>query len=393
VLALPPWRRAAARRAAHKAGLAVLDEVVAIPRGPSWRELLSLRSEAAAPLGHAIARPSTVGRVVGAAVATRLGRRVIALAAPGLVMLVARRAGTSRHWRGPDAGAGLHVRRGERDDAGTVVAQTLAAGQVPVVKVGLDAAGRARIAREGTLGLAVAATTPPGLATPHIVGGPAWALSLSPVSGRRASEELRHDPAPAGMLFDELAGLVTAWQRETLRAGRDASWLARVVDEPVQRLRGAEPALAGYLDEITDLARAVDEKDACRLVATHGDLTMTNVLVAPSGLGLVDWESADHAGLALTDLWYALADIAVWALRKSRVAAVRVVAQAADPWNGLSRINRAAIAVDVAPDARRLAFHLTWIMHAANEVERRSGAGPFVDVVRDLAATGFEPTA
>ena len=45
------------------------------------------------------------------------------------------------------------------------------------------------------------------------------------------------------------------------------------------------------------------------LVAAHHDLTMTNVLLTPSGgIGVVDWASARERSLPLVDLAYAMAD-------------------------------------------------------------------------------------
>jgi len=65
--------------------------------------------------------------------------------------------------------------------------------------------------------------------------------------------------------------------------------------------------MARYVEALHALAVRLEGRTVV-LSAAHNDLTMANVLVAGSGVGVVDWESASATAPPLADLWYALAD-------------------------------------------------------------------------------------
>jgi hypothetical protein len=275
----------------------------------------------------------------------------------------------------------MHVTR-ERLDAATVVVRSPDAVSAPVSKVGLDPDGRARIDREASIGLAVAATLV-DLATPRQVPGPPWALALSPVTGEPASNVLRRTPSRAAQVVRPLIDAFGAWHRRTASDGNGTDWITRLVRPPVDRLRPAVPSLARYLAHVVELAEAAGP---VRLVATHGDLTMSNVLVGTDTLGVVDWEAAESSGMPLADLWYAVADATVCARGLDRATAVSELAGGRDTWGAVSQIDAVADALGMSADARELAFQLTWVMHAANEVDRDGTGGEFLAVLHTVAA-------
>ena len=122
-------------------------------------------------------------------------------------------------------------------------------------------------------------------------------------------------------------------------------------------------------------------------VAAHRDLTMSNVLVGPDGLGVVDWEAAGAGDLPLLDLWYALADGVARAHGVPHGSAVeRLRAGAAALPAGVAGLPAAhAAALGLSPDQALLGFHACWLGHADDEL-RRGAPGQFVGVVGMIAA-------
>ena len=143
------------------------------------------------------------------------------------------------------------------------------------------------------------------------------------------------------------------------------------------------------MDWLTDICARLSGR-SFGLVATHGDLTMSNVLVDGAGpLAVVDWENARATGLPLTDLYYAAADAHAAAARYRRRADSLIATL--DSRSEYGRfVSTLAHHVDSAtlgdPLLHTFAVHALAIRHAADEhVKNRPGSQPFVSLARWLA--------
>jgi aminoglycoside phosphotransferase (APT) family kinase protein len=158
---------------------------------------------------------------------------------------------------------------------------------------------------------------------------------------------------------------------------------------PLARLPEVEED-SGYVSWLRDRCEALAGA-AIPVVATHNDLTMSNLLIRDDGsLGVLDWEAA-RVGLPLGDLFYAAVD-AVAALDHyaDRVEAFRDCFEPRGRWRAPldaceSRLrDRLAVSAEVAT----FAFHAGWIQHAANEASKRRAEErrPFLEIVRHIAS-------
>jgi hypothetical protein len=391
-LLLPPrWRLAAARGLAAL-GLSVRLRLLHLPDLGASRYLVPL---APGPLRHAAAEliPTSPARraLALALLGAPGGAAALALALPG-VGLLAQPAGAPPPLAWLRAPGGATLRRS--GDGATAAAYGFAPGAASpcaVVKVGLSAEGAARVVAEGArlrrLGPAAARA---GAAVPaaELRAGPA--LALSPLAGRPAALALAEAPGRLPACAAALAAWVTAWNLATRQ--ERALDAAAVERELRAQLAAMAPALPGWRRYAARLGARCRELDGSRTpyVATHGDLTMWNVLLDGGALGVVDWEAARPAALPLADLVYALADGAAAATGYAdRPAAVRACFAPGGAHQALVAPLLAGLrrALGVAPPLAQLCFHACWIGHGANEIAR-GAAGPFVAVVRWLSEGG-----
>lgn len=87
----------------------------------------------------------------------------------------------------------------------------------------------------------------------------------------------------------------------------------RVVERPLDLLRGALPWNEGELRMVERTQDLVAPLRTCglRAVFEHGDFSAPNVMrLADGGLGVVDWELADPAGMPAADLFFWLTYVA-----------------------------------------------------------------------------------
>ncbi|MFL5517385.1 MAG: hypothetical protein ACJ8DJ_14605, partial [Gemmatimonadales bacterium] len=209
---------------------------------------------------------------------------------------------------------------------------------------------------------------------------------LSPVPGRPAASLIGANALPSEAVIARLAEWLVRWSAATLVPGRlSAEWIERWLVAPAAVLGPDLPqAYVAWLR--TRAVAAIGEN--LPSVASHVDLTMTNVLLAGSRLAVVDWEAADATGLPLRDLLYAAADAT--AARhgyRDRLAAFEhcFPCDATGPLGaGLSQLRRLA---GLSETAAALCAHACWLGHAADERgKRESGeARPFLSIVRLLA--------
>jgi hypothetical protein len=265
---------------------------------------------------------------------------------------------------------------------------------VTVAKVALGGDGaEARVAREAGLLIRLA---PGARQAGALVPSPVLAelpdgwpvLLLSPVPGRPAANLLGAKAQPPEAVIAGLVEWLVKWSQATLRPARlDGDWTERRLVGPATALREELPE--SYLAWLRFEAGAA-LGEPMPAVATHGDLTMSNVLLAGASLGVVDWEAAEPEGVPLRDLLYAAVDAtAAREGYRDRLAAFERCypprRSAPDPLGaGLDRLRREAGLTD---RTATLCAHACWLQHAADERAKRGpeDARPFLSIVRHLA--------
>lgn len=208
--------------------------------------------------------------------------------------------------------------------------------------------------------------------------------------GRAAAALLGESPALAPSVTMRLTEWLENWNLDT-RSEQvlSAEWLESAVG-PARRLAPLLPEGDRYLEWLDGRCRSLAGATA-PLVATHNDLTMVNVFVAPTGaLGVVDWEAAREQDLPLVDFYYAAADAAAAAKRYvDRPAAFRTLFGAEAGKASLVRQleSRLVRALDLNPALAELAFHACWIRHATAEqgVGAQPEKRPFLEILRAVA--------
>jgi len=200
------------------------------------------------------------------------------------------------------------------------------------------------------------------------------------VDGAPAAWTLSHADAAFEPLIVQLGAWLARWGSATRVVRRPgADFFRRMVLDPATGLAERLPDGAGYLRWLEGRCRLVEGMEV-PLVATHGDLTMSNILLRSDGrLGIVDWEAAEPTGLPLTDFYYSVVDAAAahgnyrdwpgafercFRLEGPTMTVVRRVGQ------------RLARALEVTDEVATLAFHACWLRHAANERQKRAPGEP-----------------
>jgi glycosyltransferase involved in cell wall biosynthesis len=202
---------------------------------------------------------------------------------------------------------------------------------------------------------------------PHLLGEGTRSGRLAVVQEAVAGESLLDTLSPEN--FEQVALRVTRLLIELARSGERPpgdDWRGRLVAEPVDWFeahfgQGVDRSLLGGLGE---LPAAVE----------HRDCSPWNVLITPAGDPvLLDWESAEPAGLPGLDLVYFLANCAFVldkALESGRTR--ESYARLLDPATPNGHVAAAAIAaytdaLDIsAEDFRRLRL-LTWVTHSRSD--------------------------
>lgn len=335
-------------------------------------------------------------RLVGRAAASRLGR-VALIEALRSVALVVRRPDT------PELGGWLSLPEHEPGRQIVVHVWGPAASRTALVRL----SGRARdgfVAKVATDDRAEArfvgehAMTARLRDDAHAAGASvprAWirrlgrrhALVTDEMDGTRAWELISADRRMAPQILSRMADWLERWNARTVRPRRlTAPDLDRLIDSPASLLglpRGSRARLESLCRSSVGAALP--------LVASHGDLTVHNVLVAGDGrLAILDWECADPAGLPMADLAYAALDI-VRAARpdQDRLRAFDALRAGSDPLarQAVRLIAAHADALGLHPLARDLCWTACWLHHAANEMADGTEPGrPFGAIARLVAA-------
>ena len=257
--------------------------------------------------------------------------------------------------------------------------------RVPEAEPGLE--------REGTVLRQLQEERPGLTGVPPLVGEGSRNGRLAVVQEAVAGESLLDTLRPEN--FEEVALRVTRLLVELAKLGDPApaaGWRERLVAEPLawfERHFGAATAARGVLGGLGDLPATVE----------HRDCSPWNVLVTPAGDPvLLDWESAEPAGLPGLDLVYFLANCAFvldGALESGRTR--ETYARLLDPATPHGRVASAAISeysgalgISVA-DFRRLRL-LTWVVHSRSDyrhLQLESRGAPNAEALRGSAFLGL----
>lgn len=264
-------------------------------------------------------------------------------------------------------------------------AEAVKFARVPEAEPGLE--------REAEVLRGLAKGSPELAGVPKLLGEGSRAGRLAVVQGAVAGESLLDALRPEN--FEEVATRVTGVLVELALAGdREPAgdWRRRLVAEPLEWFEkhfGSAPRAAELFEGLGELPPACE----------HRDCSPWNVLLTPAGDPvLLDWESAEPAGLPGPDLVYFLANCAFvldGALESGRTR--ETYARLLDPATPYGRVAAraietysAALAIS-ADDFRRLRL-LTWIVHSRSDYRHlrlESPAGPAPEALRDSVFGGL----
>jgi hypothetical protein len=217
------------------------------------------------------------------------------------------------------------------------------------------------------------------------------ALVTRAIRGELAAGALERRPAEFRPLVHRLALWLTGWNEATKisapegAAAREFELLALALERHLDHGR----------EYFAWLLRKFAEEPAIPHVASHGDLTMWNVVLARDHLGVLDWEEARARDLPLGDLFYAMVDaLAATTGYRDRVASFRTCFFGAEKREADALVGSLAQRLGLGSSAVETCFHLCWLRHARNEVLRNPAgpAGPFLQIVRQLAGAEHHPT-
>jgi hypothetical protein len=288
---------------------------------------------------------------------------------------------------GTGSGGRTIIQASWRGAAGAVLLHAFDGHPAPsaIAKLWLSEKGADACAREVEgLKLAAGSASNRGVRTPGLLvagnlhGRPYLVEEV--VAGERAAELVERDSSELLHLLPALAAWLLQWHRATAR------W-RQITDEDVERhLLGPARALrqalaAGEACEarLEALGHRLAGK-AMPFVATHGDLTMVNVLLDARGsIGIVDWETAAPSGLPLADFFYAAVDAVAASERYAdRLAAWTACFEPGGPHSGLVGRLRDQLVAELSLEADQVdfSFQATWLRHALAERSEQSKAAP-----------------
>jgi hypothetical protein len=268
-----------------------------------------------------------------------------------------------------------------------VVALALERSVPVVVTVGVGAAGVATVEREKSALAGIAKIAGgSGADVPRHIGSRrdthSSSLIQSMVPGRLAANVLERTPARLDPILRSVGAWIARWQRRTAAPGASSDgFIADSVLTPCDRLGATlAPEYRTWLEAVLRDANSVTVADA------HGDLTMSNIVLARRGIGVVDWVSATTGRVALQDLIYACCDGA--AAIESYADRCKAFESSFRPGGRYAELVSdvvGSVALEVTPATRKLAFHACWLRHALDERERDDSGGPFVAIAAMLS--------
>lgn len=149
---------------------------------------------------------------------------------------------------------------------------------------------------------------------------------------------------------------------------------ARLIDAPLERLREVLGAADEGLIEATRDRLAPLRTPGVPLVCEHGDVSHPNLLLTPDGVGVLDWETADQAGLPGCDLFFFLTYVAFarrrwWRRRQTHADAFDEAFFGPTAW-ALPYIDRYAVSLRLDPSTLDPLFLATWPRYLAGLAAR-----------------------
>lgn len=401
-LLVPPRARAHARRILRGHGLAVESAFLHLPNAGESRHVVPLEPTAARQAFAGVA-PLVPWKRVAAGALLRVGGGTVMAAAASDVALVARRprAAPLFAWLrdldgAPEGRRAVVMTSSWRPSGPRVVLEAFphGPGGPAVAKLSLDgeqAGEGARLAQVGDSARRAGARVPELLASGDVHGAPA--LLETRLGGRLAAPLLARRPSRLTPIVTGVVTWLESWQHVTATSARlDRGLLERELLGPAEELAPALEGGSRYLDRLRERC-AEAEGTIATVTAAHNDLTMANVLVDGDGdLGVVDWEAAEGAALPLKDFFYAVVDaVAATGRYRDRPGAVKDCFEPGGRHAALGRRQvSVAAAVGAGPEVVSLAFHATWLGHAANEARSAapSDPRPFLEIAQGLARRG-----
>jgi GT2 family glycosyltransferase len=391
-----PIVRGMVGRALRRGGLRREAAFVHRPRQAPTRLLVPLDAARGRYAAEALGPSAAPTRLVSRAVFSRALRRPVELLAPGVGLLFLRPDGRRPfEWLSfagirpsvsdtlllrPRAGARLLVFHGNEADP-----------RCSVFVSNGDSGEGSRLAADAAAESAAAA----GAIVPRLLAvgsvGRRTVLVESGVSGELGAAVLQRKPAGLLDVLEQITAWIERWHDQTAQVAVLTPDLARL------KLLGPAEDLRALVGEqyIELLANSCEHLlgSPIPMVATHGDLTMWNVLLQKRSdrLGVVDWETGDPASLPVGDLVYAAVDAsaAVDGYADRQAAFEQCFAKGGSLAVDLeARVSRVAEAAGAERVAISLSFHACWLQHARNERLRigASPEGPFQGIARSLAS-------
>jgi len=262
-----------------------------------------------------------------------------------------------------------------------------------VVKTALNDRGAIRLAAElDNLTVIGASAAEGGAALPSAEPVVTYGLStrFTFLTGVPADAAIAGEPGRHRIVVEQLARWLRGWHHVTRNQREiDTTWLMRELIGPAHAVRDVLDNPEPYFRWLAAACARLTGR-TLGLVASHGDLTMSNVVVDGSRpLGIVDWESARPDGLPLADLYYAAADARAAAGRYKHRADTLGESFTVESEYGRFVAGQALIAdpeVAREPEIAELLLHATALQHAVDEQAKgHGGQRPFAGLVRSLA--------
>jgi Phosphotransferase enzyme family len=289
--------------------------------------------------------------------------------------------GTS--WRGEDGAVILH-RFLDYDDQPSTIAKMNKTGMLANSR--LDEAEL--LGRLGPGARSAGAQVPRVLLLGQLNDQPVLLETMVP--GQSLASLLTSRPSRIFNVVERLVSWLERWNRSTM--------IVRPLEREVltQELLAPAALLAPRLEQGEEYWHWLESRCATveaaptPFVATHNDLTMSNVLLDKQGrLGIVDWETAREHSFPLVDFFYAITDAFVVARFFERPEAFKACFT---PGGGHARqfsnlLLRARRNLGISECFAELCLHACFLHHAVNE-QRLSGssdARPFFNIVQWLA--------
>jgi hypothetical protein len=221
-----------------------------------------------------------------------------------------------------------------------------------------------------------------GVAVPRLTGRQPGAFATVAVEGVQAIAHVLFDDARVHAVVREVADWSHRWAATEAR-GAGVEALAPWLDTTALLGRDAYGAwLAGRAGTV----------DAVPLAPAHLDLTLSNLVVTSTGIGVLDWEEASVAAPAAIDLPYLVVDaVAARDDYADRLGAFKRCfgPNATGPDAVLASDALAPAVGRFGAPAVTLAFHCGWLLHARHERERGDADGPF-NAILDAITTAPE---